>query len=329
MIRISIGISFNYMNYQSGETIMEIKQLKTFLTVSKTLSFSKTASILNFAQSSISDQIKSLEKELDCKLFERLGRNITLSKEGKKLLEYALPILNLEEEAKQVLKQDNLPSGTLTIATAETLGVYLLPELFTQYAKSYPEVELKIIVGKCEEFEDWLKSNKVDIAFTFDYNAIHQEFICKTLQHIPLVLISNQEHYSDTTKKMDLFHLNGKNLILTQKECSYRRHLEELLNSVHVTPKSIMNMESIEAIKQYVKSGFGVSFLPKIAVEKELYTKELMSWSYRGFNYSSIAQSMYHKDKWLSPALKALLKMTDEYFDHKIKEEINVKVTSK
>jgi len=82
------------------------------------------------------------------------------------------------------------------------------------------------------------------------------------------VLISNEDHYPKTKKKTNLFELNEKNLILTQKECSYRSLLEELLKSVHVVPKSIMAMESIEAIKQYVKLGYGVSFYLKLQLKK-------------------------------------------------------------
>ncbi|MBC2582294.1 LysR family transcriptional regulator [Clostridium sp. DJ247] len=69
---------------------MEFKHLKSFVVVAETLSFSRTAEILNFAQSSISDQIRFLENELGCKLFERLGKNIYLTKEGNKLLSYVL-----------------------------------------------------------------------------------------------------------------------------------------------------------------------------------------------------------------------------------------------
>lgn len=97
---------------------MEFKQLKTFVVVAKTLSFSKTAEILNFAQYSISDQIRVLENELGCKLFERLGRNICLTNEGNKLLSYAEKILNLCDEAKQSVAGILNPRGTLNIATA-------------------------------------------------------------------------------------------------------------------------------------------------------------------------------------------------------------------
>ena len=122
---------------------MEIKQLKTFTMVAKTLSFSKTAEILNFAQSSISDQITTLESELHCKLFERLGRKSTLTNEGECLLNYAEKILILCEEAKQDISGNLRPKGNLRIAIAETLCVFRLPELFQQFSKTHPDVDLK------------------------------------------------------------------------------------------------------------------------------------------------------------------------------------------
>jgi DNA-binding transcriptional LysR family regulator len=316
MHQSDIPINNFFESYQTTKrgAHMEIKQLKSFVTVAKTSSFSKTAHILNFAQSSISDQIHSLEEELNCKLFERLGRNISLTKEGEQLLEYANKILVLSSKAKQVLNNSSTPTGTLTIATAETLGVYFLPNLITKYCKLYPDVEIKLIVGKCEEFTQWIRSNKADVAFTYDHFSKDKDLLCKNLTQEPLVIVSAPILYPQNQKHVDLFDLNGKNFVITQKECSYRLMFEELLLSIGATPNSVLELESVEAIKRYVISGFGITFLPRIAVEDELKSGVLIEWNYKGFGYQSTSQILFHKDKWLSPAFKALLKLSCEVF---------------
>lgn len=293
---------------------MEFKQLKSFIVVAETLSFSKTAEILNFAQSSISDQIKSLENEFGCRLFERLGRNICLTEEGNKLLFYAEKILNLCNEAKQSVPGRLVPTGSLTIATAETLCVFRLPDLFKEYCSCYPNVDVKLKIGNCEDFPDMLRKNKIDIGFVLDNERAYSDIVSKTLLKEPLVVVSSNTDSLAQRDMVDMAEFEGKNLVLTQKGCSYRAIFEEFLSSVDVTPNSIFQLESIEAIKQYVISGFGISFLPRIAVEKEIENGELVEIKYNGPKFYTSAQVIYHKDKWISPALKAILDMTAEMF---------------
>ncbi len=294
---------------------MEFKQLKTFVVVAKTLNFSKTAEILNFAQSSISDQIRLLENELGCKLFERLGRNICLTNEGNKLLSYAEKILNLCDEAKQSVAGILSPRGTLNIVNAETLCVFRLPNLFKEYCRCYPDVDVKLKIGNCENFPEMIRKNQVDIAFTLGKETAYSDIISKTLLQEPLVMVCSNADLLGERDIIEMSELQGKNLILTQSGCSYRDTFEEYLSSINVCPSSILELESIEAIKQYVISGFGISFLPRIAVEKEIESEQLVEVKYRGPKFYTSAQVLYHKDKWLSPALKAILDMSSELFN--------------
>ncbi|WP_027624964.1 LysR family transcriptional regulator [Clostridium lundense] len=293
---------------------MEFKQLKSFIVVAKTLSFSKTAEILNFAQSSISDQIKSLESEFGCKLFERLGRNVCLTEEGNKLLSYAEKILNLCDEAKQNVSGRLIPTGSLTIATAETLCVFRLPTLFKEYCSRYPNVDVKLKIGNCKDFPDMIRKNKIDVGFVLDNERVYPDIVSKTLLREPLAVVSSNADSLAQKDMVDMVEFQGKNLVLTQRGCSYRASFEEFLSSINVTPNSIFELESIEAIKQYVISGFGISFLPRIAVEKEIGSGELVEIKYNGPKFYTSAQVIYHKNKWISPALKAILDMTAEMF---------------
>lgn len=293
---------------------MEFKQLNTFVVVAETLSFSRAAEILNFAQSSISDQIRFLENELGCKLFERLGRSISLTNEGNKLLSYAEKILNLCDEAKQDVAGTLSPTGTLNIATAETLCVFRLPDLFKEYCSSYPDVDVKLKIGNCEDFPDMIRKNKVDIAFILGKETVYSDIISKTLLHEPLVMVCSSADLLGKKDRLEMSELDGKNLILTQSGCSYRDTFEEYLSSIDSCPSSVLELESIEAIKQYVISGFGISFLPRVAVEKEIESGQLVEIKYVGPKFYTSAQVLYHKDKWLSPALKAILDMSSELF---------------
>ena len=113
---------------------MELRQLKTFTTIAQTLSFTKAADILGYAQSSVTTQIKLLEEEFNVKLFERLGKNIFLTPMGECLQIYAVKILKLTEEASEVLTCGEGIKGTIIIGSVESLCAYTV---FLRYTENF------------------------------------------------------------------------------------------------------------------------------------------------------------------------------------------------
>ena len=107
---------------------MDTRQLKTFRTVAKNLSFSKTAEELNYAQSTISAQIRSLENELQLTLFDRLGKKVVLTNEGKSVLQYANRFREIEDEFISSLKKTDGITGELKIFAPNSICVYHLPQ---------------------------------------------------------------------------------------------------------------------------------------------------------------------------------------------------------
>src|SRR5262245_56930484 len=112
---------------------MELRQLHTFRTVSRTLNFSRAAAVLNYAQSTVSVQIQTLEEELGVPLFDRLGKQVILTAAGQDLLAYADKILNLADEAQAVLSTQEKLTGNLVINAPETLSAYRLPAVLRRF----------------------------------------------------------------------------------------------------------------------------------------------------------------------------------------------------
>ena len=121
---------------------MELRQLQTFREVARTLSFTRTANTLNYAQSSVSAQIQALEEELNVTLFDRLGRRIVLTDAGQRLIPYVDKILALADEAQKVVTGDTEPTGVLTIGAPETICAYRLPTVVEAYRRCYPNVDI-------------------------------------------------------------------------------------------------------------------------------------------------------------------------------------------
>ncbi len=291
---------------------MEIRQIKTFVVISKLNSFTQAADALGYAQSSVTTQIQLLEDELGTRLFERLGRSICLTSAGEKFLPYAKQILNLCTEAKNIVSTSDIPSGVLNIGTFESLCVTRLPELYKKYHERYPNVEVNLKISDCQNFKNLLYENVVDVAFFLEKRIYNPYLISYVEIFEPMVLLTTPEHTLASKKFVYPEDLYDENLILTEKECSYRIALESVLSDSQVKPRSISESGSIQVIKQLVLSGLGITFLPRMAVEKELKENRLVALNWKGTEFDLMIQLIHHKDKWISPALKAFLEVAKE-----------------
>src|SRR5262249_39249177 len=121
---------------------MELRHLATFSALSRTLNFTRAATQLHYAQSSVTAQIQALEEELGTPLFNRLGRRVTLTDAGRRFLSYAERVLALVEEGRNALGSGEEMVGTLTLGAPETLCTYRLPALLHAYRTRYPAVHL-------------------------------------------------------------------------------------------------------------------------------------------------------------------------------------------
>jgi len=282
---------------------MDIKQLQTFLTASDTLSFTQTAQLLDYAQSTITAQIKSLEEELGVVLFERLGKRITLTEEGKRLQHYAQKMLDLDMEMKKAMLNEH-EQAVLKIGAQESQCVYRLPSILQQFQKSHPQV--KIIfkpVHTTEIAKDLLQSGHLDVAFITDIYRetpmLHRERLLQ--EQLVFVTAPTDDNFGKVVFSSQ--QLINETLLLTESGCSYRNQLEIQLQQEGALSYQMIEFASIEAIKQCVMAGLGISFLPKMVVEKELENhrlKELTTTMNLADIFTDIA---WHKDKHISPYL--------------------------
>ncbi|HEY5535237.1 MAG TPA: LysR family transcriptional regulator [Ignavibacteria bacterium] len=288
---------------------MDIKLFQTFITVAKLLNFREAAEELNFSQSSISDHIRNLEQELGVKLFERLGRKVFLNEHGEKLIPLAEKMIQDEREIYGLFNKNEKISGLLRIGAAETLSVFWLPPLLKEYRITYPDVKVILKMADCLEFPKMLDHNMIDVAFSLhdesDNDYISQVDIFKD----STVFIAAPDHPLAALETLTIHELENHSFILPEAECCYRIELEEFLKRWNIKVDTIMELSSLEAIKQCVKSGLGISLLPRIAVEQEVNSGELVILLIETCKISIGARMIYHKQKWISPPLTALKNM--------------------
>jgi len=285
---------------------LDIRQLQTFLIVARLLNFRATAEELNYSQSTVSDHIRNLEQELDVKLFERLGRKVFLNEQGKKLISSAERMIKDAEEIHKLFDNDEKVKGSLKIGAAETLCVFWLPPLLKEYSKMYPDVQIILKMADCLEFPKMLEKNIIDVAF-----GLHDESGQQHLSQIDLfqdstIFVAAPDHPLAALKKITVHELENQSFILTESESGYSMDLKKLLEGLNVKVNTIMEFSSLEAIKQCVQNGLGITLLPSIVVDKEIQRGELVMLPVEIDQILIHPKMIYHREKWMSAPLAAL-----------------------
>ena len=288
---------------------MEIRQLKTFRTVAQLLSFNRAAEHLNYAQSSISAQIQTLEQELGVKLFDRLGRGILLTEAGALLLQYAEKILDLAKETRSEVTGSKELKGSLTIKVPETFGVHRLPPVIKDFRSRFPKVRLRFTNCSHEGLQKDLRKGVTDLAFLLSESFQVADLEAEVLEIENLVLVAHPDHPLTRQTIVTARDLEGETILFSKVDCSYRRSLEAALNLEKVRYDTTLEFNSVSAIKQYVMTGIGITILPEVTVAEDIIQGRLSVLPWDGGGIEVAAMMIWYKDRWLSPSLSAFMEV--------------------
>mgnify|MGYP001063761496 CR=1 FL=1 len=291
---------------------MEIKQLITFKHAAENLNFTQTAKILNFAQSSVTAQIKSLEEEIGKPLFERLGKRLILTEAGHQFKSYAEKMINLSQEAITAAKGEEELSGTLTIGAQESQCTYRLPLILKEFKTAFPKVKLVFKPAHSDEMaRKQLMEGLLDIAFIMDESKPDGSLKVERLIKEELKLVASPNQSKSDFSIDDLKH---ETLLLTEAGCSYRNMFEESLNLLGIYSLDKIEFASIEAIKQCVVAGLGVALLPEMVVKKDIEEGRMKELPWKSSVPPLYTQIAWHKDKWITPPLAEFISLTRKMF---------------
>ncbi len=286
---------------------MEIRHLKTFRTVAQLLSFKQAAQHLHYAQSSISAQIQALEEELDVQLFDRLGRRILLTEAGSSLLNYAEKILDLADETRSEVAAAKELKGSLTVKVPETFGVHRLPPVIKRFRSRFPKVRLHFTTCTHEGLQKDLRKGVTDLAFLLTESFQAADLEADALGIENLILVAHPDHPLVKESVVHTKDLKGETLLFSKVDCSYRRTVESAFKIEKLRYDNTLEFNSVEAIKQCVMTGVGISILPEITVAKDISEGRLapLFWNEGGLEVAALM--IWYKDRWLSPTLKAFM----------------------
>jgi len=178
---------------------MHPRLLKTFLAVARNRSFTRTAEEVHLAQSSVSDQIQSLETELGAALFIRSRSGLELTAAGETLKRYAEEILTVADEARGAVEAAaGVAAETMTIGALETVASMKLPQWLSTFRSGHPDINLRVKVAGSGDLLRKLEDGEIDIAFCFDKGGLDERLAKRTISAEPLILIMPPQKESES-----------------------------------------------------------------------------------------------------------------------------------
>ncbi len=286
---------------------MDTKNLTTFIYVAELRSFTKAADRLGYSQSTVSFQIKQLETELACQLFERINHTVQLTEKGREVLEYAHQINRMTRELKDSMKEETA-SGYIRLAMADSLCTSLLSRDFLHFRELYPNIALKIIAAGTEEMFRLMNHNEADAILTLDNHIYNTEYRILREEKVRTFFVAGADTEIASASSLSIEELLLQPFILTEKGMSYRRLVEEKLAELSLEIQPVLEIGSTELICSLVEQGAGISFLPEYVIKDRVKAGTLVCLPVSGLEIHVWKQLLYHRNKWISPQMEKVLK---------------------
>lgn len=288
---------------------MDLDQLHTFLEIVRLKSFSKAALTCYRTQPAISAQVRQLEQELNTTLFDRLGTKISLTVAGRIFAEHAEQILALRKRAQDSINElEKVPRGELIIAANEATCIYVLPGVFAEFKKQFPNVQLSVDRSYGTRVVQAVLDNLADFGFA-QLPVQEKKLQVVKIHSDEIKLLLPPGHRLASTARVTPRDLLGEQLLLP-KSGTTRARLNHWLDSVQEELNISMELDSTEMIKRFVMANLGLSFLAASHCQEEVTAGKLACVSLAPEPMLRRVGLIYRRDKSLSKAALGFIQVT-------------------
>ena len=262
---------------------MTFRQVEIFLAVARARNFTRAAEALHLSQSTLSQHVLELERELGTRLFDRLGRAVTLTEAGRLLEDHAVRIATTVASVRRTLDElKGLERGSLVIGASTTPGIYVLPGVIAAFRRRYPGIEVSLRIGNSRVIEERIRGDEVDLGIVGGHIVSAGERCVAAGLLDELLLIVSPRHPWARRREVAPRELVGAPLLMREQGSATRLVTERALRQAGVKFSTAMELDHIEAIKQAVMAGLGVAFVSTYAIRGELETRRLRGLRLRG-----------------------------------------------
>lgn len=293
--------------------ILEFNQLESFIKVVKHKSFSKAAKELFLTQPTISNNIQSLEKELQTTLLDRKGKTITLTDSGKAFYKYAVELINIRDQAKlKITKQLDTVEGEIKINVSSIPQQYILPYIIKDFTKKYPGVSFSVTNKNSKNIVDDIFKGIENFGIVgAKYSSRMLEYINFYEDELILAVPNNNNYPMSTDEPLDIDALLSENFIFRKEGSGTRLLIERSLSNQGISLDDLNIISSIdnnEMIKKMIELGLGVSFISKVSIKNEIDLKLIKAIKVKGLDLKRSFYFIHHKNRTLSPVVEAFKK---------------------
>jgi len=292
---------------------MDIKNLNTFLRVAELNSFTKAAQVLDYSQSTVSFQIKQLEAELDCLLFERINHTLALTTEGKAVLDYAHKVCRLTDELHQQRTGADRITGHVHIVGPDSVCEAMLLEHYADFYRQYPGISLRFSSGDTANMFELLDRNEADAMLTLDSHVYQPNYIIAKEVPVSTHFFASANSPLAGRATVTLEDILAYPMILTEKGMGYRRVLDDMLARRSIVIEPVLEVGRTDIITGILEQGNSISFLPDFVARKKVAQGRLVQLNVVDFKLDIWQQLIYHRNKWVSGALEAFIKYASEH----------------
>ena len=286
---------------------MELRNLITFVHVAELGSFTKAAEQLGYSQSTVSFQIKQLEEELDCLLFERINHTITLTERGHELVAYAHKIRSLTDEFKENLNEEQTVKGHIHIVTPDSICEEMISKRYISFHKQYPDISIKFTTADTSVMFDMLDHNEADLIMTLDSHSYNKDYVIAKEEPLSMHFVVNSESTLTDRSELSIMDIINEPFILTEYGQGYRKVFDKELakRSLEITP--VLEIGRTDIITSMVAQSNMISYLPDFVTKPLIASGKLCYLDVCDMEIDIWKQLIYHKNKWMSKSLNAII----------------------
>ncbi|GCE22836.1 LysR family transcriptional regulator [Dictyobacter kobayashii] len=282
---------------------MELRQLTYFLTAAQTQNFRKAADICLVAQPALSRQIAALEAELGVELFRRIKQRVVLTAAGQEFATYVRGALDQLQQGQQAMArlQDG-EHGTIHIGSIEPLTTAFLPTIFPIFHQRYPNIQLKVRVGRTDELLKLIEHGELDLGLIFNPNVHPEVVVVKELFRQPLQIMVAADHplAQHKTQPVTFSQILQEPLFLLGETSRLRRAVERAFAAQDISIQPVVEIESLAGLKELVRQGRGVTFmLPALLYTTEI-NRDVVLLPIAGMVEEFVFALVYHRFRHIS-----------------------------
>jgi DNA-binding transcriptional LysR family regulator len=257
---------------------LDSRQLRAFVILAETGSFTETARRLHLSQSAISHAMKTLENDLRCRLLDRVAKKVLLTQAGEQLLVRAYEVLNLMNSARaEISDLGRWGRGRLRIGASTTVCQHILPAVLREFKESFPSCDIQIEPGDAAHSLEMLRSHRIDLALTLLPGPVEEQFQFRPLFSDALQFIVSPLHPWARAGKVERGEIGQQQFIVYGRTSLLVEMVEEYFKHENIVLRFSMELGNMEAIKEMIKVGIGISILAPWVARKEIAEKSLVA----------------------------------------------------